>query len=263
MRRTLSVTAVLLGSGTSNGVPTLGVDYPEAFLANPKNHRTRPSLLLEGPTGNLLVDCAPEMRLQLLAANVKMVDAVLITHTHADHIMGMDDLRSFCLRSKLEMPVYTLPTYQEDIRRVFSYAFKEFPPGIEVPRFSLSDVPDPLLVGGMRVETFVVMHGPLPVVALRVGDFAYVTDVSHIPEEVYPRLAGLETLVLDAVRYRPHPNHFHLERALQEAEKIGARRTVFTHLSHDYNHDEVNSQLPSGVELGFDQMRFEIGNGSV
>ncbi|HMS55360.1 MAG TPA: MBL fold metallo-hydrolase [Fimbriimonadaceae bacterium] len=250
--------AILLGSGTSNGVPTLGVDYTPQFLANPKNHRTRPSLLLKGPDGNFLVDCAPEMRLQLLRAGVLMVDGVLITHTHADHIMGMDDLRSFCLKSKQDMPVYTLPQYQEDIRRVFSYAFKEFPPGIEVPRFQLFDVPPILDVVGLRLKTFLVKHGPIPVIAFRVNDFAYLTDVSEISDDGYAMLEGLDVLVLDAVRYKPHPNHFHFDRALEEAEKIGARRTVFTHLSHDYDHDVVNSTLPSGVELGFDGMELSV-----
>lgn len=250
--------AVLLGSGTSNGVPTLGIDYSHEFLANPKNHRTRPSLLLKGPEGNFLVDCAPEMRLQLLRADVKMVDGVLITHTHADHIMGMDDLRSFCLKSKQDMTVYTLPQYQEDIRRVFAYAFREFPPGIEVPRFQLRDVPSTLDVVGLSLKTFTVQHGPIPVVAFRVNNFAYLTDVSEISSEGYGMLRGLDVLVLDAVRYKPHPNHFHFERALEEAAKIGAKRTIFTHLSHDYDHDVVNATLPAGIELGYDGLELPV-----
>lgn len=250
--------AVLLGSGTSNGVPSLGVDYPAEFLANPKNHRTRSSLLVRGPTGNLLVDCSPEMRLQLLHADAKTVDAVVITHTHADHIMGMDDLRSYCLRSKCDMPIYTLPRYQEDIRRVFSYAFAEFPPEIEVPRFDLRDLPDALEVGGLAFRFFQVRHGKIPVIALRVNNFAYVTDVSEIPEESIPMVEGLDTLVLDAVRYRPHPNHLHFDAALELAMRLKAKRTVFTHLSHDYDHDVVNAMLPPGIELGYDGMRLEV-----
>lgn len=250
--------AVLLGSGTSNGVPSLGVDYSPSFLANAKNHRTRPSLLLAGPDGNLLVDCPPELRLQLLREEVKMVDAVLVTHTHADHVMGMDDLRGFCLRSKKPMPIYALPQYQEDIRRIFPYAFLEFPEGIEVPRFELLDVPDTLEVAGLSLRTFLVPHGRWPVVAFRVGAFAYLTDVSAIPAEVRPLLEGLDTLVLDAVRYRPHPNHLHFDAAVEVALDLKAKRTVFTHLSHDYDHDEVNASLPPGIELGYDGMRIDL-----
>lgn len=254
----MTATAIVLGSGTSNGVPTLGVDYPPAFLANPRNHRTRPSLLLQGPSGSLLVDCAPEMRLQLLREQVGMVDAVLITHTHADHIMGMDDLRSFCLKSKRDMPVYARPEAQADIRRVFEYAFREFPDGIEVPRFDLRDVPDPLVVGGMNIETMTVLHGEMVVVALRLGDFAYVTDVSEIPEESWRRLTGLRTLILDAVRIKPHPNHFHLERAIEVALALGAEQTFFTHLSHDFDHDVTNATLPPGVALAYDGLKIAI-----
>jgi len=253
--------AIVLGSGTSNGVPTLGIDYPTSFLANPKNHRTRPSLLLKGPEGNVLVDCAPEMRLQLLREGVMMVDQVIITHTHADHIMGMDDLRSFCLRSKKDMPVYTLPQYQEDIRRVFSYAFGEFPEGIEVPRYDLRTVgpfPQTIVLSGMEITLMEVGHGPWPVIALRVGNFAYVTDVKTIPAETEALLYGLDTLILDAVRLRPHPNHMHFDEAVEWAKRLGARQTFFTHLSHDYDHDVTNASLPSNIQLAHDGLKIQV-----
>ena len=250
--------AVILGSGTSNGVPMLGIEYPEAFLANPKNHRSRCSLLLEGPRGNVLVDCAPEMRLQLLRENVKMVDAVIVTHTHADHVMGMDDLRSYCTVSRRPMPIYTLPRYQEDIRRIYAYAFEPPLAELELPKFDLRDAPERLSAGGLDLRLFCVLHGPWPVLALRVDDFAYVTDVGEIPTEAMAHLRGLETLVLDAVRIRPHPTHFHLERALEVAAEIGARRTYLTHLSHDYDHDATNATLPDGIELAYDGLRIPL-----
>lgn len=236
----------------------LGHAYPPAYLANPKNWRTRCSLLVEGPEGNLLVDCAPEMRLQLVREGILDVAAVLITHTHADHVMGMDDLRSLCVKTGGAMPVYTLPRYQEDIRRIYRYAFQEFPPGIWVPRFDLIDVPPVLTVAGMKVQTFVVEHGPLPCIGIRIGDFAYITDVSRIPEDVFGLLEGLNTLVLDAVRYAPHPNHFNLEGALAVAARISAGQTYLTHLSHDYDHDEFEASLPTGVAPAFDGMRITI-----
>jgi phosphoribosyl 1,2-cyclic phosphate phosphodiesterase len=249
---------VVLGSGTSNGVPMLGVRYPAEFLANPKNHRTRSSIVIQGPEGNILVDCAPEMRMQLVREDIFMVDAVIVTHTHADHVMGMDDLRSYCIVGKKDMPVYTIPRYQEDIRRIYPYAFREFPPGIEVPRFDLRDCPDTLEVCGLTFKTFLVDHGEIPCIGLRVNDFAYLTDVSHIPAQALPYLDGLDTLILDAVRYKPHPNHFHFEKAVEVAQQIGAKQTYFTHLSHDYDHDVVNAQLPECIQLAFDGLRISI-----
>jgi phosphoribosyl 1,2-cyclic phosphate phosphodiesterase len=236
----------------------LGVSYPSEFLANPKNHRMRSSLMLMGPTGNLLVDCTPEMRLQVTGQGITEIEAVLITHAHADHVMGMDDLRSLSMKSGKPVPVYTLQQHAETIRGIFPYAFKEFPDGILVPRFDLIQVPELLRVGGMDIQTFIVDHGKTPVIGLRVNDFAYITDVSFIPPAAEAMLRDLDVLVLDAVRYKPHPNHFNMEQALVAAEKIGARKTYFTHLSHDYDHDKVNSELPSGIELAYDGLRLMI-----
>ncbi len=250
--------AVILGSGTSNGVPMLGVEYSEAFLAQPKNHRTRCALLLEGPEGNVLVDCPPELRLQLLREHVRMVDAVIITHTHADHVMGMDDLRSLCIVGKKDMPVYTLPRYQNDIKRIYAYAFEPAQTDVELPRFDLRDAPDVLDACGLRIRILRVVHGPWPVLALRVNDFAYVTDVGEIPPEAEEHLHGLDTLVLDAVRYKPHATHFHYDKAIEVAQRLGARRTLFTHLSHDYDHDATNAQLPPGIELAYDGLRIPL-----
>lgn len=250
--------AVVLGSGTSNGVPMLGWKYPPGYLDNPKNHRTRSSLALLGPTGNLLVDCSPELRIQATRENIFTFDATLITHTHADHVMGMDDLRSICILSKRPMDVYTLPQYQEDIRRIFPYAFAKFPPGIEVPRFNMMDVPPVIEVGGMRLTTFLVEHGSVPVVAFRVNDLAYLTDVSGFSAEVENTLLGLDTLIMDAVRYKPHPNHFHFEKAVEIAQRLGAKTTYFTHLSHDYDHDVTEATLPPGIHLAYDGLRIQL-----
>lgn len=249
---------MVLGSGTSNGVPTLGKPYPATYLADPRNFRTRAALALLGPTGNVLVDCGPDMRSQLLREGIVDVEGVFITHTHADHVMGMDDLRSFCLKYKRSVPVYTSPDYQEDIRRIFSYAFREYPPGIWVPRLELLPVEPHHRLAGLEIKTFWLEHGPIPVLGLRVNDFAYLTDVSAIPDNVWPCLSGLDTLVLDAVRLEPHPNHFHLESALSTAQKIGAKETYLTHLCDDYDHSVTNASLPSGIELAFDGLRVEL-----
>jgi len=250
--------AIVLGSGTSNGVPMLGMRYPDEYLANPKNHRTRASILIQSDQSSFLVDCPPELRLQMTREKLYDIDAVLITHTHADHVMGMDDLRSICMLTKRHMPVYAYPRYQEDIRRIFPYAFAEFPPGVEVPRYDLHDVPETLEMPGMTIQFMEVMHGSIPVTALRVNDFAYVTDVSLIPPPAWQKLQGLDTLILDAVRYAPHPNHFHFERAVEIAKELGAKTTYFTHLSHDYDHDKTSAELPDGIRLAYDGLRIAI-----
>jgi phosphoribosyl 1,2-cyclic phosphate phosphodiesterase len=236
----------------------LGMKYSEEFLANLKNHRGRCSIVLRGPGGNVLVDCPPELRLQLLREGIDMVDAVVITHTHADHIMGMDDLRSFTMLAKNSMPIYTYPEYQEDLKRVFAYAFADPKADIVVPQFDLRDAPDHLSACGLEIYLFKVMHGPWPVIALRVNDFAYVTDVNQIPPEAWAKLQNLDTLILDAVRLKPHPTHYHFDEAVRVAKEIGARQTYFTHLSHDYDHDQTNAALPAGIELAYDGLRISL-----
>ena len=242
----------------------LGHEYPPGYFDNPKNNRMRSSLLVQGPTGNLLVDCAPEMRLQMTREKIYDVEAVLITHAHADHIMGMDDLRSLCMKTQRPIPVYTLPEYQQDIRRVFNYAFGDYPSGIFVPRFDLRDIPgDPegggvIEVGGLRFTTFFVEHGPKTVIGLRVGGLAYITDVSRIPDAAMPYLQDLSVLIIDAVRRRPHPNHFHFDKAIEVAQALGAKKTYLTHLGHDYDHDVTNAELPPEIELAWDGLGINI-----
>lgn len=247
--------AIILGSGTSNGVPMLGREYAPEFLANPKNHRFRSSCLLQSDEGNFLIDCSPELRLQLLRENVMSVEEVLITHTHADHIMGMDDLRSFCIAERREIPIYTLPRYQDDIRRVFDYAFGEYPPGVWVPRFGLRDAPSVLHSCGMEIQIFEVQHGRFPVLGVRVGGFAYLTDVNFIPDNVFEMLGDLDTLVIDAVRFEPHPNHFHFDAAMEVIAQLNPKMAYLTHLSHDYDHDVFEATLPPNVRLAFDGLR--------
>ncbi|MCX7799951.1 MAG: MBL fold metallo-hydrolase [Fimbriimonadales bacterium] len=250
--------AVVLGSGTSTGVPCLGIDYPAEFLADPRNHRTRPSLAVLGREATLLVDCTPDLRTQLLREGIRRVDAVVLTHSHADHMMGMDDLRPLCRVLGRPMPIYTHQRYLDDVRRVFPYAFRSFPEGIEVPRFDLAEMPDRLEVGDIQAERLDVLHGDWPVLALRIADFAYVTDVSAIPPPAWRRLQGLKTLILDAVRRRPHPNHFHLERALEVAAELRAQTTYLTHLCDEFDHGPTEARLPPGVRLAYDGLRIPL-----
>lgn len=249
---------MILGSGTSNGVPMLGYVYPPGYLDDPRNRRNRACLLLKNGERNLLVDCPPEMRLMLTAEGVTDVEAVLLTHTHADHVMGMDDLRSLCMIHGRAIPVYARPEHADDVRRIFPYAFQEARPGVAVPRFEMNDVPPVLHLAGLELRTFPVEHGRTTVTAFRVNGFAYLTDVSRIPDESLPLLEGLDTLVIDAVRLRPHPNHFHLDRALETIATLRPRRAVLTHLSHDYDHGPDSEKLPAGVEFAVDGLRIAI-----
>ncbi len=250
---------VVLGSGTSNGVPMLGVRYPSAYLANPKNWRTRSSIIVLGSAGNLLVDCTPELRLQMAREQLFDIDAVIVTHSHADHIMGMDDLRSICIKTRRPMPIWADEETQADLRRVFPYAFVDSPPpGIELPRFELNKPEAQEEICGLPVQFLRVQHGRTPVLGLRIRDFAYITDVSHIPDHEMAKLYGLETLILDAVRYKSHPNHFNYEKAIEVSKTLGAKQTYFTHLSSDYDHDRTNAELPQNIALSYDGLRIPI-----
>lgn len=252
------IRARILGSGTSNGVPSLAKAYSEEYLANPKNHRTRPSLLLRTPTTTVLVDCTPEMRLQLLAAKAYKLDAVILSHAHADHIMGMDDLRPFSLHTGEPVVIYAWEEVEEAVRRIYPYAFEDFPPGIFVPRFDMRRLETFHTFGDIEVEILPVMHGKMRVAGIKVGRFAYLTDVNFIPEDIWPKLQNLDILVLDAVRRRPHPHHFNLDQALEVAGQLAAKRTILTHLSDDYDHDVDNASLPPRIELGYDGLEFDI-----
>jgi len=258
----LPLRITVLGCGTSMGVPQLGCRCAVCTSNDPRNHRTRPSIHLQQGNTCVLIDAPPELRLQLLAARLdEHLDAVLITHTHADHIMGLDDVRGFTLRTGKPMPVYAEASALNDLRRVFHYVFHPFPPGTSTPQIEFREIPAvgcPLQIGEMLIEPLRVFHGEMPILAFRVGPFAYVTDVSYIPPETLARLQGLELLILDALRFEPHPTHFNLQQALQMVEKLQPRRTLFTHLTHAFDYETVNAQLPEGVELAYDGQVVEI-----
>lgn len=258
----MSAQVVVLGSGTSNGVPMPGAEYSSEFLAHPHNWRTRSSIVVQGPGGNLLVDCAPELRLQVVREGIRRVDAVIVTHTHADHVMGMDDLRSFCLRQGSEIPIFTLPRYAADIRRVFGYAFVPPPPGTFVPRFDLRELSltgsgETFDLVGLPVRLFPVEHGNVPVIALRIGGFGYLTDVSRIPPEAEAQLHGLEILMIDAVRLAPHPSHLNLDGALEIIARLDPKVAYLTHLSGDFDAGAPPT-LPPNVRLAYDGLRLDL-----
>lgn len=260
------ISVTFLGTGTSTGIPMIGCDCAVCTSPDPRNRRLRPSIVVGvsddgGNPRNLLVDTTPEMRLQMLANNIGRVEAVLMTHTHADHIFGMDDIRQFNFRHRMPMPIYGTAGTLDHLRRVFDYCFQETQMGGGKPQLELREIRagEPLTLCGLSVLPLTVLHGTLPVLAFRFGTrFAYVTDVNAIPDAARPYLRGLDTLVLGTVRYEPHATHFGLYQALDEVADLAPRRAYFTHLSHHFDHEKVNAELPGNVELAYDGLRLSL-----
>jgi len=256
----------VLGTGTSTGVPTIGCDCHVCTSNNPKNKRLRCSLYIETEKTGLLIDTGPDLRQQALRAGIKKVDSVLYTHSHADHVFGIDDLRPFNFISKKSIPVYANQQTAEELEKNFYYCFHQDPnyEGGNPPRLVLKTVKpnQELTIQDIKVTPLSVFHGQLEVIAYRIRDFAYITDCSLIPEETKAKLQGLDTLIIDGLRNRPHNTHFSVEQAVQEIMSLKPKHAFLTHISHELDHEEENRKLSKikdvKIELAYDGMVLEF-----
>jgi phosphoribosyl 1,2-cyclic phosphate phosphodiesterase len=252
------LTVTILGSGTSTGVPVPGCSCAVCTSDDPQNVRTRCSVLLSHGGKNILIDTATDLRQQVLREKIAHIDAVLYTHTHADHIHGIDDLRAFNIVSGQAIPIFGSPETLAVVRRSFGYIFDaELEPGYR-PRLETRQIDGPFDLFGLTVQPLPLQHGSSMSLGYKVGSFAYLVDCNAIPEETAPLLRNIEILVIDALRFRPHTSHFNIAQALEVARSLGARRTFLTHLSHDVDHARHTALLPAGVELAYDGQRFEV-----
>lgn len=248
----------VLGCGTSTGVPVPGCDCDVCLSEDPKNTRLRASILIQTDSGkNIIIDTSPDFRQQVLRAKVKRVDAVLFTHAHADHIMGLDDLRSFNFFQGA-IPCYATKVSWDSLSNIFSYIFNPDPdykgggvPKIERHYFKNFDV---LTILDQKIETFALKHGNMEVSGFRLGNFAYATDCNFIPEKSLGILKGVKALIIDGLRYQSHPTHFTISEAIDITKDLGVERVIFTHYTHSIEYNEANSKLPNGYELALDQM---------
>jgi phosphoribosyl 1,2-cyclic phosphate phosphodiesterase len=252
------VKITFLGTGTSHGIPVIGCQCQVCCSLDQRDKRFRAAVLVREKGKTLLVDAGPDLRQQLLTAKVKEVDSLLLTHAHADHISGLDDVRIFSERTNKCFPVYGPRPALQQVRKRFDYVFRRTQAGGGKPRLALHPVTKPFQIGELRIIPIPLLHGRIRVFGYRINDFAYLTDVSRIPGPSYRLLQGLSVLVLDALRPLPHETHFHLAQAVAEARKIGAKLTYFTHMCHLLKHDATEKNLPRDMRLAYDGLSLQI-----
>lgn len=248
-----------LGTGTSQGVPIIACECAVCQSADSKDKRLRTSVIVETENTNFIIDTGPDFRYQMLREGVKKLDAVVFTHEHKDHIAGFDDIRGFNWKTQMPMEVYATPNVEIALKRDFHYAFAEKRyPGVPSLNLHILDN-NPFEVGDLVLTPIEVLHYKLPVFGYRVGDFSYITDVNFIADEEKEKLKGSKVLVLSALRQSEHISHYSLEQAIEVAQEIGAEQTYFIHMSHQMGlHEEVNAQLPEGMNLSYDGLVLEI-----
>jgi phosphoribosyl 1,2-cyclic phosphate phosphodiesterase len=258
--RDLTGRLVFLGTGTSVGIPVVGCGCATCTSDDPRDTRTRTSVMLGLPGGHLLIDTTPDLRAQLLRERIGRVDAVLYTHDHVDHVYGLDDVRPLCFATGRPVPMYCEERVERRIRNAFDYAFDPSPaPGGGVPKVTFERIgTDPFDVLGTRVVPLRLRHGIFDVLGFRIGNVAYCTDTNLIPDATWPLLEGLDVLVLDCLRPSAHPSHFTLDEAIAVAKRAAAKRTLLVHMAHDIRHAATSAALPPGVELAHDGLELPL-----
>lgn len=254
----MRVELTVLGSGTSLGVPTIGCRCRVCLSSDPRDKRTRPSILLRYNGCAVIIDTGPDFRFQAIRAGLDRLDAVIFTHGHADHVLGLDDTRAFTLNANKTIPIYGNQPALRGIRRIFQYAFDGFAPYGGLPSIQDHLITGPLELFGLEFVPVPVLHGRLEVLGFRFGTVAYLTDYNEIPEDSYELLRGVEIAFLDALRHEPHPTHMTVAAALGEVERIRPQQAFFTHIAHDLGHEETNASLPEHVRLCYDGMQLEF-----
>jgi phosphoribosyl 1,2-cyclic phosphate phosphodiesterase len=248
----------VLGSGTSMGVPTIGCDCAVCHSPDPRDRRTRPSVLVEYDGKIVLIDTTPDFREQAIREQISRVDAVLYTHAHADHILGIDDLRPLSFHRASKIPLYARPEAADFLRNMFRYIFEADYKYGGLAQVELNLIEGPVELFGARFEPITILHGDAEIIGYRFGSAAYLTDFSEIPEASFAQLNDLDVLFLDALRHRPHPTHSTVDNSLRIVERVKPRRAFFTHICHDLPHQATNATLPPHVRLSYDGMKLEF-----
>ncbi|HVI08358.1 MAG TPA: MBL fold metallo-hydrolase [Candidatus Binatia bacterium] len=255
----MKATLTVLGSGTSMGVPTLGCDCSVCHSSDPHDRRTRPSVMIEYAGKVVVIDTSPDFYSQAIRERIGRLDAVFYTHTHADHILGIDDLRPLSYMHKPgKLPLYARPDAAAFLRKMFSYIFDANYKYGGLPLLELHPIDGPVDLFGARFEPVRLIHGETEIYGFRFGGAAYLTDHSEIPEASFQQLEGLDILFLDALRHKPHPTHSTVENSLRIVDRLKPKRAFFTHICHDLGHEATNAALPAHVRLAHDGLKLEF-----
>ena len=237
----------------------IGCECATCQSDDPRDQRLRPSIYVETPSTAILVDAGPDLRTQALTHRIRRVDAIVFTHGHADHILGLDDVRRFNYMQQRPMACYGDARTIDDVRQTFAYAFDpRTMKGGGLPQIETFEIAGPFCIGDCEIVPVPLFHGRRPILGFRFGAFAYLTDCNFIPEESFALLDGLDVLVIDALRDRPHPTHFTLAEAIEASRRIGANHTLFTHMCHDLPHAATSARLPAGVALAYDGLVVDV-----